>query len=595
MIDFEYTNLSANGTLRVVIRVTHAGQTIHADTLNLVSADGRKKFTKAVAAKFNPPDAPELAATCGYDAELTVKGEKAPNPVTPLVFLRERVSRVVEAELLGKIDELQHQPAAAEPPPDPLPFDDAEEEPNAWKPDRLSQQSNAERLVVLLDGNARYHTGRGDWLIFRASEGRFVLDETGGVARAAKRVARDTWRLLRKPPPGSDTKAAIKHAIDSEKSAGVSAMMKLAQTEAGIAAVPDSFDRDPFLLNLINGVVDLRTGRLREHRRTDLFTKVAPVKFDANAGCPLWTAFLERIMAGSEQMICYLARLAGLCLTADASVQELFIPWGDGANGKSVFFDTLTGILGDYAGIAPDTLMVASTQREHPTEIAGLCGKRLVVASETEEGAKLRIGLVKRMTGDRQLTGRFMRQDNFTFTRTHKLVLVTNKKPVIKEDTHAMWRRVRLIPFTVVIPEAERDLGLLEKLKAEWPGILNWCIAGCLDWQRDGMQTPHEVMVATAEYQADQDPLADYIAERCMRGEFARVTRNEMFADYMSWTQKTGDKHPLDKRGFLDRVRKLAGVTESTWRVNDNHVPLRGFRGIGLSFSGSQQPGEASS
>lgn len=164
-----------------------------------------------------------------------------------------------------------------------------------------------------------------------------------------KRVAHRTWQFLRRPPSGVDIKDAVKHAIDSEKASGISAMMKLAQTEHGVSAPADLFDRDPFQFNVLNGTIDLRTGVLRPHSHADLITKLAPVRFDDRATCPLWTAFLERIMDDDETMILYLARLAGLCLTGDQSVQELFIPWGDGANGKSVFFDTLTDLMGDLA------------------------------------------------------------------------------------------------------------------------------------------------------------------------------------------------------------------------------------------------------
>ncbi|HZL34001.1 MAG TPA: phage/plasmid primase, P4 family [Tepidisphaeraceae bacterium] len=455
-----------------------------------------------------------------------------------------------------------------------------------WRPDRLSQQANAEQLVKILNGSARFNHSRNDWMIRREGEGRLVMDETGVVARAAKQVARATWHFVSNPPPGIEPKHSFKHAIDSEKSAGISAMMKLAQTEPDISIVASDLDADPNLLNVLNGVVDSPAAKLRPHSRDDLLSKLAPVTFDANATCPRFDSFMDRIMAGSAEMIDYLRRLAGLCLTGDASIQELFIFWGGGANGKSVWIDTMIGMLGDYAGTAPESLLtMRACGAEHPTEIADLCGKRLVAASETEEGAKLRVQLVKRLTGDATIKARFMRCDYFEFPRTHKLILVTNNRPKITEATAAVWRRVRLIPFTVTIPPEERDTELLAKLREEWPGVLNWCLAGLRDYRQNGMQTPAEVTIATAEYQSEQDPLAEYLAERCIIEPDARVCRNEIYSDYQGWAKLVGDANP-DRNGFYERLRRVAGVDEKMVRIGGR--PTRVFTGIGLADLGTQ-------
>jgi len=189
------------------------------------------------------------------------------------------------------------------------------------------------------------------------------------------------------------------------------------------------------------------------------------------------------------------------CLTGDVSVQILPIFYGPGGNGKNVFLDTLMGVMGPFAEEAPDGLITARASDEHPTEIADLHGKRLIVASETEENKKLRIGLVKKITGNKFLKGRFMRQDYFQFERTHKTVLVTNNKPVVTESSNAIWRRLRLIPFVVTIPEGRQDRQLTEKLVAEWPGILSWAVRGCLDWQsrQCDLEFPQAVREATEE------------------------------------------------------------------------------------------------
>lgn len=357
-------------------------------------------------------------------------------------------------------------------------------------------------------------------------------------------------------------------------------MMKLAATEPGIPVIATDFDKDHFLFNCQNGVIDLRTGQNRPHDPADMVTKLAPVNYNASATCPLWDAFLLRVMKGNEVMIRYLQRIAGLALTGDSSVQELWFFFGAGANGKSVFVETICGMMGDYATPAAPSLIASSTNDGHPTEIADLAGTRLAFASETEEGTRLRVQLLKRLTGDKKLKGRFMRQDFFEFERTHKLIVITNNPPVIRETSNAIWRRVRIVPFVVTIPEAERDPNLMDKLQAEWPGILNWCIAGCLDWQRNGMQTPEAVKLATDTYRADQDVLAEFIGERCIVAQDAHVRPPELYADYVTWSKSIGDHQPLDRSGFYTRVRATTDVRETTARIDGKATRI--FAGIEL-------------
>jgi putative DNA primase/helicase len=283
--------------------------------------------------------------------------------------------------------------------------------------------------------------------------------------------------------------------------------------------------------------------------------------------------------------------LCGVLVTGDVTEQLLPLFIGVGANGKSVLVDTLLGVLGTYAGLAPPSLLTdRGGGEEHPTELADLIGRRLVVGSETEESAKLKVQLVKRLTGDATIKARFMRCDYFEAKRAFKVLLVTNNKPVVTEAGNAIWRRLRLVPFNVVIPDAEQDRHLLDKLRDEWPGILAWCVRGTLDWQRDGMRTPEAVLLATAEYAAEQDVLADYLAARTVRGgDHVRVGRADLFADYQSWASQPGERHPLARNPFFDRIRKLSGVADGQWKPVGITVPVRGFRGIGLRGIGGDE------
>jgi putative DNA primase/helicase len=444
------------------------------------------------------------------------------------------------------------------------------------EPTRTTDAGNAKRLVDRRRGQILYCAAMGKWLRYDGKRWRW--DDDGYVVRCAKKSVDEMFAEAIQADD-RDRAALVKHAIYSESEKGIRSAMKLAECELPVN--PDKLDADDFAFAVENGVVDLRTGKPRPHSPNDLITRISPVVFDSAATCPLWTKFLDRIMATNDDLIGYIQRIAGLCLTGANSIQELWIFYGGGANGKSVFVDTLSYILADFAGVAPESLLIVRRgSPEHPTEVAGLHRKRLVVASETEDGGKLRLQLVKKMTGDEKLTGRYMRQDYFEFRRTHKLILVTNHRPQISESTEAAWRRIRLIPFAVTIPPADRDPNLLAKLKAEAPGILNWMIAGCLDWQKNGMQPPTEVLAATEEYQADADPLGDFLSDRCMVGEAVRVSRAELWANYQQWAKLTGECDGMDRSAFYERVRRMDGIEESAWKISGNAV--RGFLGIGL-------------
>jgi putative DNA primase/helicase len=292
-------------------------------------------------------------------------------------------------------------------------------------------------------------------------------------------------------------------------------------------------------------------------------------------------------MGGDLTMIAHLQRIAGMCLSGDIREQCLFIFYGTGANGKSVFLDTLAGLLGDYAGEAAPDLLVIRRSEEHPCEVADLCGKRLVVASETEEGIRLKVQLIKRLTGNARIKARFMRQDYFEFSRTHKLILATNNRPVVREGTHAIKRRLWLIPFNVTIPESEQDKELIRKLTAEWPGILAWAVRGCLAWECDGLTPPPAVSAATQSYLDEQDLLRDFLESCCVLAADAWTDRTELFAAYEKWAMSVREHSPLDRTRFYERVRR-PGIEDEGRRVQSRMK--RGFHGIGLLTDEVKQP-----
>jgi putative DNA primase/helicase len=313
---------------------------------------------------------------------------------------------------------------------------------------------------------------------------------------------------------------------------------------------------------------------MREHRRDDYLTKTTAVA--PGGDCRRWLAFLERIFSGDRELIAFMQRVCGYALTGETREHAMFFGHGTGANGKSVFVSTVARILGDYATTAPMETFTNSNTDRHPTELAGLRGARLVTASETEEGRRWAESKIKQLTGGEEISARFMRQDFFEFTPQFKLLIVGNHKPGLRGVDEAIRRRMNLIPFTVTIPEEERDEHLVERLREEWPAILAWMVQGCLAWQQNGLAPPKAVRDATDAYLASEDSFATWMAERCNIGPNFYATTADLFDSYKKWADAAGEfvgsqkrfSQTLEDRGF---TRERQGGTGG-----------RGFRGIGL-------------
>lgn len=373
---------------------------------------------------------------------------------------------------------------------------------------------------------------------------RWALDESGEEMRLAKRTARSIWLEAAKAESEATRKRLGDWAAASEKRDRLNAMIALARSEQPIPISVETMDSDGWLLNVENGTVDLHTGQLREHRREDYLTKLCPLEYPTEAGDDpvLWLEFLDRIFAGNAPLIRFVQKLMGLSLVGEVVEHILPICWGGGANGKSVLIETWLGMLGgDYASKAAANLLMTTKHDRHPTELATLHGKRLVAAVESADGSRLSESLMKELTGGDSIQARRMREDFWQFRPSHTVVLATNHKPVIRGTDLGIWRRIRLIPFTVTIPEAEQDKHLASRLRAEWPSILRWAVAGCLDWQRNGLQAPDEVSRATEGYRADSDLLGEFISECCVTGEHYEVQAKVLYARYKAWTEERGE------------------------------------------------------
>jgi putative DNA primase/helicase len=334
--------------------------------------------------------------------------------------------------------------------------------------------------------------------------------------------------------------------LDTSK--GVNALLSLARSELGLVRPADSFDRNPYLLNTGSGIVDLKTGEVSVNDPEAMMTKIAPCFYNPGGACPQWLSFLDTIMGGNAQLIEYLQRVGGYSLTGDTGEQCLFLLYGSGANGKSTFLEVIWRLLGDYANKAnPETFMSHTGDGPRP-DVARLRGARFVSTVETEDGKKLAEGLVKQLTGGDAIVARFLYKDEFEFVPQFKLFLATNHKPTIRSTDYAIWRRIRLIPFVVQIPETQRIKNLALKLvREEGSAILAWFVQGCLDWQGMGLCDPPEVKAATTDYRKQQDLLEPFIQDCCEMVPNAET--KDLYRAYAAWADSNGE-HPISSRRF---------------------------------------------
>ena len=301
----------------------------------------------------------------------------------------------------------------------------------------------------------------------------------------------------------------------------------------------DDLDKNNWLLNCKNGTLDLRTCQLQRHNQADYITNLVGADYDPTATCPKWMAFLNRVMLGDQDMISYLQRAIGYSLTGDTREQCLFLCYGGGKNGKSVFLEVIGKILAGYSCQSGASTFAESKGSEKiPNDIAKLKGKRLVRCVETDEKLAFNEGLVKQMTGSDTLTARFLRAEWFEFRPAFKLWFATNHKPTIRGSDNGIWRRMRLIPWQVQIPDEEVDLDLQDKLAAEAEGILAWAVAGCQEWLRGGIREPETVRRETEEYRDEQDIIGQWIQECCDTGPCLRDTTSILYKYFCIWAKE---------------------------------------------------------
>lgn len=453
----------------------------------------------------------------------------------------------------------------------------------------LTDLGNAERLIAAHGANLRYDVNRGAWLVWNSV--RWEYDSDYRVDRLAANIVRSMYDLL-KDADEDRRKAIFAHISKSESAPRLSAMVSLAAKLDGVAVQALSLDHDPWLLNCLNGTVDLRNGSRREHIREDLITKLAPVEYDPAATCLRWLQFLQEVFQGDADIIAFVKRMTGYFLTGDTREESVFIPTGKGQNGKTKMVETLRAILGDYAGDTP--VSTFTDKRESNTaDLAALMGKRLVTASEGEEAQSFNESLLKTLSGGDPITCRHLYQPYFTYTPTFKVLFSTNEIPRIRSQNFAMKRRIKLLPFRQRFYDPEdgktplKDSQLLPKLLAERSGILAWMVQGCLEWRERGLQTPAVIRDEVNRLFESQDPLAEFLDERCdlAPGLFAETA--VLWKEYLLWCEETGRKPAFKSPSWFSRSLSQHDGIDTAKRDD-----VRGLQGIGikpLSFDAQQK------
>lgn len=450
----------------------------------------------------------------------------------------------------------------------------------------MTDAGNAERLYALFPNSFRYSHEQKTFLIWDGR--RWTPDDRGKMRHLSLQMARKLYEQAWECKDIRLQDEHIKHARRSEATSAITNMLKEVGSIPGVAVFASDLDRHPFLLNVVNGTVDLRDGRLRPHCRDDLITKLAPVHYDPAAECPRWNRFLQEVFAPHPDVVEFLQRAVGYSLAGDTSEECLFLCYGTGRNGKGVFLKTVCEILGDYASTADFSAFLVRKNEGPRDDIASMRGSRLVRAEESGEGARLSESIIKNLTGGDRIRARRLYENSYEFDPTWKIWLATNHKPEIRGTDLAIWSRLKIIPFEVSFAGRE-DRSLKQVLRDEWPGILTWAVEGCLRWQEDGLAFPEAVLAATEGYRQECDQVQRFLDDACATLPNLSATAHHLYLRYKDWSEGAGESVltetafgiRLTEKGYsrikVHGIRTYQGI---------GHLPKTGDVGEGSKESG---------
>ncbi len=406
---------------------------------------------------------------------------------------------------------------------------------NKWYADQFTAE--------FLKDSARYCEKWGTWLVW---DGKRWKENSEHIVLAHF----DTWidQLGKSYHQAEDNEQREKIHKTIKGISSISAQHKvLSYATRNLLIEPDQLDQDIYLLNFENGTVDLRTGQIRQHDQADNITKLVEYDYDKDASCPRWDKFLLEIMDNSEEMADFLQLASGYGATGSVREQALFMCYGAGSNGKSTFCETLLELISDYSESVTHDFFALNKTDTHMTAIADMVGKRFVIGSEFT-GNRMNEPMVKRLTGGDTIKARRMRQDYFQFKPTHSFFILVNDRPNIVGTDEGIWRRLKLIPFTVHFSKEERDEDLKEKLVTEAEGILNWLVKGAVRWFENGIDYPAIVEGASNEYRTDMDAFGQFLSECTQRANGQKIASAKLLEYYHRWCDTNGVMFKPDKR-----------------------------------------------
>jgi putative DNA primase/helicase len=424
---------------------------------------------------------------------------------------------------------------------------------------------NASMMIKDWGEDIRYCSPWKKWLIWDGC--RWNIDELREIYDMGKLSIEAMVEKAPDCPSTDDGLNLIAHSRRSSTARKVDAMLSTTSSDPLIRIAPDALDQDQFLFNCSNGVIDLKSGRLSPHDRERMITKYSPVPYNEEALCPHWKQFLKDIFDNNKELIKFIQRFLGCSLTGDMSSQSMFILYGTGANGKSTFINVVSRIMGDYATTTPTETFMQKKGEQATNDIARLKGARFVTAMESDDHGRLAESVIKRLTGNDMISARFLYGEYFQFTPTFKIVMATNHKPRIGGMDHAIWRRIKLIPFEATFTEEKQDKKLTGKLVKEMPGILSWMVEGCLRWQKEGLGSALAIKDATDEYRNQMSDVQMFLAEKCELDEDDMIQSSLLYGEYTAWCEENHER-PKSNRNFsmmlsesgMDKVRLSAGI-----------------------------------
>ncbi len=450
----------------------------------------------------------------------------------------------------------------------------------------LTDVGNGERFLAANRQNVLYALGIG-WRVYNGV--RWEDDHETLTYQMAARVA-EAIRLEALGVEDEElSKAIVKWSNSSQNVSRIDSMLKMAKSAPGVTVDADIFDPDAYQYACLNGVLNLRNGELMPPGREQLITKFADVVYDPSAKCPLWNKFTHEIMGGNEELVQLLKRAIGYSMTGDTSEQVLFLLHGGGSNGKTVFIETLKKIFGTYAMATDSGILLLDGHGDPATgsnSIARLQGARFVVGSEISPGARFNEQRMKELTGQDTISARFLFKEFIDFLPDFKFWLRCNDLPEIRGDDAGVWRRIIRIPFEVKFTAEQKDKNLPEKLAAELPGILNWALEGCREWQRIGLNPPVVVTDAVSTYKEDMDVLGEWLGSRCAIDEMAMVSSRALYACYTQWCKSNGE--------IPASHRKIGIALRRRGFVRRNYPDGRYYKGIKIVEQLSEESGQFS-